>query len=60
MQTYKLLAVLLDYPGGEIVDDLRAAVADQGGALGLVRSADSAASSISPGLPESIHSLPLA
>ena len=24
MQTYKLLAMLLDYPGGEIVGDLRA------------------------------------
>ena len=40
MQTYKLLAVLLDYPGGEIVGDLRAAVSGQGGALGLVRSVD--------------------
>lgn len=40
MQTYKLLAVLLDYPGGEIVGDLRAAVSGQDGALGLVRSVD--------------------
>ena len=40
MQTYKLLAVLLDYPGGEIVDDLRAAVAELGSALALVRSTD--------------------
>ena len=36
MQTYKLLAMLLDYPGGEIVGDLRAAVSEQGGARGLV------------------------
>ena len=28
MLTYKLLAALLDYPGSEIVDDLRSAVAD--------------------------------
>lgn len=40
MQTYKLLAVLLDYPGSEIVDDLRGALAERDGALGLVRSAD--------------------
>ena len=32
MQTYKLLAMLLDYPGSEIVGDLRAAVSEQGGA----------------------------
>lgn len=40
MQTYKLLAVLLDYPGGEIIDDLRSAAAEKGGALGLVDSVD--------------------
>ena len=40
MQTYKLLAMLLDYPGSEIVGDLRAAVSEQGGARGLVRSVD--------------------
>ncbi|MCK2094695.1 nitrate reductase molybdenum cofactor assembly chaperone [Thauera aromatica] len=40
MQTYKLLAVLLDYPGGEIIDDLRSAAAEKGGALGLVDSID--------------------
>lgn len=40
MQTYKLLAVLLDYPGGEIIDDLRSAAAEKGGALGLVESID--------------------
>ena len=40
MLTYKLLAALLDYPGSEIVDDLRTAVAEEGGALGLLRSVD--------------------
>ena len=40
MLTYKLLAALLDYPGSEIVDDLRSAVAEEGGALGLLRSVD--------------------
>ena len=40
MLTYKLLEALLDYPGSEIVDDLRSAVAEEGGALGLLRSVD--------------------
>lgn len=40
MMTYKLLAVLLDYPGSEFVADLRTAVAEQGGAAAFVDSVD--------------------
>lgn len=41
MRTYKLLAVLLDYPGSEFIAELRAAVAEHPSAAAFVESIDS-------------------